>query len=104
MEYDFKGLLDDVIGKQGVTKSYVSGLETYLKSNAKNAMIEYTIEVLNCVNKDFCNKIDKIEDAISDTKINSKTYKFLYGQKVAYNDIIQQLEITTTKLNYENHY
>ena len=32
---------EEILLKQGVTKSPISGLETYLKSNAKNAMIEF---------------------------------------------------------------
>lgn len=32
---------EEIILKQGVTKSPISGIETYLKGNAKSAMIEF---------------------------------------------------------------
>ena len=32
---------EEILSKQGVTRSPISGLETYLPSNAKNAMIEF---------------------------------------------------------------
>lgn len=32
---------EEILSKQGVTKSPISGLETYLPSNAKNAMIAF---------------------------------------------------------------
>jgi len=32
---------EEILSKQGVIKSPISGLETYLPSNAKNAMVEF---------------------------------------------------------------
>ena len=34
-------IAEEILAKQGVTRSPISGLETYLPSNAKNAMVEF---------------------------------------------------------------